>query len=156
MATRRLDRRHEPAQDAELNLVSYLDVMVNLILFMLVTYTVGMGFRTIPVDPPASAPGPAPAKLDGLTVAIGAAGFQVLGDGSFRSRTIPRARGDYDYAALTRTVTEVSRDVDLASAVNIVAEPDIPYDVVVHTLDATRMDPYGQPLLPHVTLGIAP
>ncbi|MGC4121574.1 MAG: hypothetical protein QM765_44755 [Myxococcales bacterium] len=73
----------------ELNIVPYLDIMMNLIMFMLLSMTGLSAFgvvnaavpRFLPVDSrPAAAPAPEPSALK-LSVLVTARGFYVAGEG---------------------------------------------------------------------------
>jgi biopolymer transport protein ExbD len=150
-------------EDAELNLVPYLDIMVNLIMFMLVTYQVLAELKVIPFNPPASGPDTnigenkpdEPAAM--LTVLITAAGFRILTtQADMGVETVPLAAGDkLDYAELSKRLSRIQKDNNIDPQLIVVAEPQIIYDVVVKTLDAIRTGPAGEELFPMVTLGMA-
>jgi biopolymer transport protein TolR len=147
--------------DSELNLVPYLDIMVNLIMFMLLTFQVTADLKVINFNPPASGGGggggaPADEPLR-VTVLVSSEGFQVTttqdGNGS---ESVKMKDGDWDYVELKGRLARIQREVpNLDPNLVVVAEPAIVYDTVVKTLDAARLTPDGSDLFPNVTLGLA-
>lgn len=159
-------RKKEPdfsIEGGEINLVPYLDIMVNLIMFMLLTFQVVAELKVINFNPPASGVGagtPDPTKEALLlTVMITSKGHVILtsNDGA-GTQTVPKGAADYDYAKLSEDLQKLQEmpnlNVDPENLV-VVAEPDITYDKVVATLDAARSKKDGTDLFPKVTLGMA-
>jgi biopolymer transport protein ExbD len=156
---------HNPSE-GEINLVPYLDIMVNLIMFMLLTFQVLAELKMITFNPPASGGDDTVTTGDKdeekklmLTVMITKSGFQILTtDENAGKEVIPAKNdGDHDYADLTKRLERIRKDVtNIDENLIVVAEPDIIYDVVVKTLDATRTTADGKKdLFPKVTLGMA-
>jgi biopolymer transport protein ExbD len=154
MRTRVRDDEHL----GELNLVPYLDVVTNLVMFMLLS-TVGLiSLGVLDVGTPRigtpdaalTAPGSDQPPLN-LTVGITERGFYVSGAGGVvtgdakhdavdvtRPPTIPRKGDDYDYDALGTLLVGVKERFPHESRVILVATNDTPYDLVIHTMDACR------------------
>jgi len=136
-------------EGGEINLVPYLDIMVNLIMFMLLTYQVLVELRLISFNPPAAGPGPAPGdkpkeETKMLTVVIYGAGFKLLtSDESAGTELVPKKNNDYDYAGLKDHLKEIKTAVKVDPHLVVVATPDVIYDTVVKTLDAARCDISG-------------
>ena len=162
--------------DGEINIVPYLDIMVNLIMFLLMVQATSIALGMINVNAPSYAPpGPAnqapkpdPEKSLRLTVGIAADGFYIAAKGGVlpgeepaqptetetaeakRSPTIPRrADGGYDFAALTRKLRGIKAAFPKVDAVYIAADDATAYQDIVKTLDASRADSSG-PLFPNV------
>jgi biopolymer transport protein TolR len=150
-------RRRVMAEEhmGELNIVPYLDVVVNLVMFMLLSMTGLISLGVLNVSAPriggeaaavsAAAEGP---KLL-LTVAIGREGFYVAGAGGVlgsdannpdltRPPTIPLKGGRYDYAALTQQLVKIKEQYPSETQVILSADPDVLYDTLVQTMDACR------------------
>lgn len=149
-------------EDAELNLVPYLDIMVNLIMFMLVTYQVAVELKLIQFNPPASGSDVSQGSNDqektvALNVIITHDNFQILTTGGDGKKIIPKRGSDYDYKALTAELTALKTNPELkvSESLMVVAEGDVVYDIVVQTLDATRATIDGKDLFPNVSLGMA-
>jgi biopolymer transport protein ExbD len=139
----------------ELNIVPYLDVVVNLVMFMLLSMTGLIALGVVNVSAPkiggdaqaAAAPENQPKLL--LTVAIAKTGFYVAGAGGVlgaeaatpdatRPPTIPLKDGKYDYAALGEQMKTIKDRFPNETAVILSADPDVLYDVLVQAMDACR------------------
>lgn len=161
--------------EGELNIVPYLDIMINLIMFMLVAQTTVVSLGMIDVTAPtyasvasgggASKPAdPDEKKLQRLTVGVAQDGFyiaavggvlpgqaegaadQVTAEGVAKTPpTIPLlADGAYDFRSLTRKMRGIKNAFSATQAVYVAADDNIPYEVIVATLDATREDSQGK------------
>ncbi len=158
----------------ELNIVPYLDILMNLIMFMLLSITGLAAFGILNVSAPSYGGPSASAQDDNdkpkllLSVLVSKKGFYVAGAGGILGPqsgsvnpaevppTLPRkADGTYDYAALTAQLVGVKKEFPTETKVIIGAEADIPYEVVVGTMDAVRESPAPERkvLFPDVTLG---
>ena len=132
----------------ELNIVPYLDIMVNLIMFMLVTFQVLVELRTISFNPPGSGPaGPVKAFL---TVLVEQDRYLVLRNGA-SVRDLPNTPSGYDTVGLTGALVDENHGVD--PNLVVAATPDVPYGAIVQTLDAARTSGDGTPLFPQIVLG---
>ncbi len=138
----------------ELNIVPYLDVVVNLVMFMLLSMTGLIALGVVNVSAPklggeaaASAAENQPKLL--LTVAIAKAGFYVAGAGGVlgadaatpdaaRPPTIPLKDGKYDYAALGEQMKAIKDRFPNETSVILSADPDVLYDVLIQTMDTCR------------------
>lgn len=147
-------RIREEEHTGELNIVPYLDVVVNLVMFMLLSMTGLIALGVLNVSAPklggeaAAAAENQPKLL--LTVAVAKQGFYVAGAGgvlgqeaaspsSTRPPTIPlRADGKYDFAALTAQMKKIKEQFPNETAVILSADPEILYDDLVQTMDACR------------------
>ncbi len=150
MARRRL--RTEPsAAEGEINLVPYLDVMVNLILFLLLTLQVLPELNEIAFQPPSDGGG---ASKPQITVLITEAGHEIVSGQSGARARVPTIAGAYDYAGLTARLARIKREIPVDENLVLIAEADIPYDRVVATLDATRTSADATELFPNVRLAM--
>ncbi len=147
-------RVREEEHTGELNIVPYLDVVVNLVMFMLLSMTglVALGVLNVSA-PKIGGEAAAGEKADRppllLTVAIGRQGFFVAGAGGVvgadapapdlaRPPTIPLRDGKYDYAALTEQMKRIKERFPRETAVILSADPGVVYDVLIQTMDACR------------------
>ena len=157
----------------ELNIVPYLDILINLIMFLLVSQAALVSLGVIDVSAPSySPPGPSntppPDPGEGanlkLTLGVAKLGFYIAAKGGVlpgekpaaegeltqdgvtrREPTIPlKPNGKYDYAALTRKLRSIKTVFPKAARVYLAADSNIPYNVVVKTLDASRKDAKGE------------
>jgi biopolymer transport protein ExbD len=147
---------HDEEHAGELNLVPYLDIVTNLVVFMLLSMTGLLAFGVVNVSAPrigaeAQPAGEGQPRLL-LTVAISRQGFHVAGSGGVlggaadqgavdraQPPTVPlRADGRYDYAALTERMARIKDRYPTETNLVLSADEDIPYDVLIQTMDACR------------------
>jgi biopolymer transport protein ExbD len=130
----------------ELNLVPYLDVMVNLIIFMLVTISAFLPLGILSIYPPASGSGvtqtqtpeETPKPQLTLTVFITRDGFTVAGIGGVLPPITLKPNGEYDLENLTLKAAEIKDTYPNERQVIIAAEKEIRYEVLVKVMDALR------------------
>jgi len=145
----------------ELNIVPYLDILMNLIMFMLLSITGLSAYGILNVNAPnyggpatqVTEEGDKPKLL--LTVLISKKGFYVAATGGVVGQqqqaqanpaeappSIPKkGDGNYDYTALTENMVNVKKEFPSESKVIVGAEGEIPYEVLVQTMDAIRETP---------------
>lgn len=156
---RHIDEAEEEAESGgEINLVPFLDIVTNVIMFLLATISVILPMGNINVGAPryaaagaAGSDAPVPSKPPlQLTVTVTGTGFIIAGSGGVlyqnnepgKLPTIPKTqRGEYDYAALVGMVGKLKDSFPDESNVILVANPDIPYEVVVLVMDTLRERP---------------
>jgi biopolymer transport protein TolR len=142
-------------ETGELNVVPYLDVVVNLVMFMLLSMTglISLGVLNVSAPKLGGDAAAAQAASDGpkllLTVAIGKGGFYVAGAGGVlgadapardaaRPPTVPLRDGTYDFAALTAELARIKDQHPTETQVILSADPDVVYDTLIQTMDACR------------------
>lgn len=138
----------------DLNLVPYLDIMTNLVMFLLASSALVVPLREAPILVPStvSTGGGGPF----LTVALTDAGVSILtSDASVARVDLARDAVTHQlpYDALTRALRDYKDSGALADAVTLVADRSTPYAEVVATMDAARRDEQGL-LYPGVELGV--
>jgi biopolymer transport protein TolR len=166
----------EPEEEAgELNIVPFLDIIMNVLMFVLATVSVTFT-ATIDTFPPraggAGARAPTTPTL-GLTVLVVPEGFSVKARGgnvapgcndtgtglAVGRATNANGQMDYDYATLNQCVKKLkglSPDFKDENSVTISANPNIPYQAIIGTIDAVRKDNVtGDELFPDVNFGLA-
>jgi biopolymer transport protein ExbD len=159
---RRLSQPKELAPDeegGELNIVPFLDIITNVMMFVLATVSVTFT-ATIETNPPkAGGSGPKPTTPSlGLTILVVNEGFSVkarggnvasgcndLGAGLAVGMTKnDKGEPDWDYNQLTQCVAKLkgaSPDFAEETTVTVSANPNIPYKTIIGTIDAIRMLP---------------
>lgn len=144
-STRRL---HAQAADEaqELAIVPYLDVLMNLIVFMLVSMT-GLALARVVTATVAGPSGSSTASA-ALAITIENDGFRV-GSGE-RATFIPQVGLGWDFEGLQRAA--MTHREPGARQVVLSAAPATPYELIIQTMDAVRSGPDGAALLPEVTL----
>lgn len=171
---RRLSSPKELAPDeegGELNIVPFLDIIMNVLMFVLATVTVTFTatLDTFPPKAGSSSVRPPTTPTLGLTILIVNDGFSVkarggnvapgcqdTGPGLAVGKT-PDGK-EYNYDALKKCVVGLrasSADFADETSVTISANPNIPYQAVIGTMDAVRKTEDGKDLFPDVNFGLA-
>ncbi|MFZ5475790.1 MAG: ExbD/TolR family protein [Myxococcota bacterium] len=147
--------------EQDLNLVPYMDILVNLMLFMLVVTAYIVELREAPVIAPAYSSGgsgdddPNNKPKPFITVGITTKSFAILGStDEVPAAEIVKNGEKYPYAELSGLLRRYKTDIEVAPNLVITADPAVPYKIVVETMDAVRTDKQGS-LFPGVTLGLA-
>jgi biopolymer transport protein ExbD len=160
----RAARRHRRKDAAELNITAFMNLMVVLVPFLLIT-AVFSRLTILELNLPSSAEAtPETAQLLNLEIIVRKDELQVADRGSGLLRAIPRTAEGQDLEALKSFLRdEVKARFPEASAVTILLEPDIPYDTVVQVMDAVRVDTsevggrlVQTELFPDISIGDAP
>lgn len=162
---RRLSQPKELAPDeegGELNIVPFLDIIVNILIFVLATVAVTFT-ATIETTPPAAkgtgVRAAMPTDTLNLTVMVVNDGFALKASGGNVAPgcegigpglAIPKAGSRYDYTALTRCASKLKRSnpaFEDERQVFISANPATDYQTIIHVIDALRSEPNGQGVL---------
>ncbi|BDG08259.1 ExbD/TolR family protein [Anaeromyxobacter paludicola] len=148
-------RIREQEEAGELNIVPYLDIVTNLVMFMLLSMTGLVSLGVLNVSAPRI--GGESAALQGaeqpkllLTVAISRQGFYIASAGgalegleksidAARAPTVARKPdGAYDYAALAEHMKRIKARFPKETNLILSADGEVPYEVLVQTMDACR------------------
>jgi biopolymer transport protein TolR len=169
---RRLSQPRELAPDeegGELNIVPFLDIVVNILIFVLAT--VAVTFTTSIETTPPGAGGRGvrqdqPKKTLGLTVLIVNQGFSVKAEGSNVAPgcigqgpgiAIPKRGEEYDYPALQSCVRKLKKsapEYEEETQAFLSANPGIPYKTLIAVMDAIREDQEGKTLFSDVNFKV--
>jgi biopolymer transport protein TolR len=168
---RRLAAPKELAPDeegGELNIVPFLDIVMNVLMFVLATVSVTFTATIDTAPPRAGGAGRAPTTPTlGLTVIVVPEGFSIKARGgniapgcndTGAGLAVPKKGPEYDFTELTRCAQKLksaSPDFKDEESVTISANPQIPYQAVISTIDALRKDDKGEKLFPEVNFGLA-
>ena len=166
---RRIATPREIAPDeegGELNIVPFLDIITNVLMFVLATVTVTFT-ATIDTFPPKAGGSnvrPPTTPVLGLTILIVNEGFSVKARGGNVAPgcsdtgggiAVPKKDGAYDFEGLRACVSHVKGTFQDERDATVTANPGVPYQTLVATLDAIRNDKDGKELFPDVSLGVA-
>lgn len=161
----------EEEEAGELNIVPYLDILMNLIIFMLLSMSGLATFGILNVSAPSYGGGGGGGNPDEkppllLTVAIAKNGYYIAATGGVlpgieqtgtAAEGAPptigkKGDGSYDYDGLLAKMKEIKTTFPDESKVIIAAEADTAYEVLIGTMDSTRETPDKKLLFPDVTL----
>jgi len=169
---RRMSQQKELSPDeegGELNIVPFLDIITNILIFVLATIAVTFT-ATIETQPPQSG-GSGTRKDDtnkalNLTVLVVNDGFSIKAaggnvapgcDGVGPGIAIPMKSGQLDYDALTDCAAKLrgsSADFADETQVYISANPGTDYQTLISTIDALRSTRQGDPLFTDVNFKV--
>jgi len=145
--------KRETEEVGELNIVPYLDIMMNLIMFMLLTMTALITLGVLNVTAPSYGPSASAGESDKnkltLTVAITRQGFFVAGTGGVlpgtenpaennNQPTLGLKNGQFDYDGLTQKMIDIKKLFPDNTKVILTADANLPYMTLVRTMDAVR------------------
>jgi biopolymer transport protein TolR len=163
------EQAEEMAEEGgELNLIPYLDIVTNVIMFLLATMTFAAALGDINVSSPTTAstaqlqnqPPPEPKNELNLTVSVSDKGFTIAASGAVLYQgqtieasgnispapagatlpTIPKKGAEFDYEGLGKLMAQIKATPTAKNETKVIvnANPDIVYEVVVQVLDACR------------------
>ena len=158
--TRRAEAEARP--DAELNIVPFLDIVTNLLLFLLATTSSVMLVAQVDAQLPPRSPHGSRRAEPTVSVTLAGSGVVIAGPGGYAtpgcagtSRTLVAAVGrrgeSYDFEALSTCVARVRDAVPTGDQIIVTADPGVPYEDVLHTMDAVRARG-DRPLFPDVLI----
>lgn len=170
---RRLSQTRELAPDeegGELNIVPFLDIIMNVLIFVLAT--VAVTFTTsIEINPPGSAGrgvrDEIPKKALNLTILVVGQGFSLKAEGGnvgpncegrSAGLTIPLKNGEYDYTLLQSCAARLKAsapEFEEEELAFLAGNPEIPYGVFVRTMDAIRGTQTGELLFPEIQFKVS-
>ncbi|MCO7223066.1 biopolymer transporter ExbD [Pleionea sp. CnH1-48] len=139
----RRSKRHREV-NTELNITAFMNLMVVLVPFLLISAVFSqvsiLNLNLPGTSAPAQTPEEPPKALE---VIVRANQLEVAerSSGGFTTIVNDEATGDYDFVALNQALQKLKAHPDFAQMTNItiLLEEDIPYDVLVQTMDATRL-----------------
>jgi biopolymer transport protein ExbD len=149
--------------EGEINLVPYLDIMINLIMFMLTVTAYIVDIREAPVlvptltNDPGQSSAPPEEQKGFLTVAISSRAISILGSNDqIPAAEILKEGKTYPYDKLSSVLRQYkdSPTIKLTEVIQLTADATIPYSDVIAVMDAARSDKSG-PLFPGIQLALA-
>lgn len=158
---RRLRRRHPV--NAELDITAFMNLMVILVPFLLITAVFS---RITVLDlylPPDSSSANAAVKQFRLEVVVRDDRITLLEASSGLKRDFQRNKGEPDLTELKQALYKLKEKYPSKNEATILAEANIDYDILVQVMDAIRMKPVEtegrlrlESLFPGISIGDAP
>jgi biopolymer transport protein ExbD len=153
-------RRHD---DAEMNITAFMNLMVVLTPFLLIT-AVFSRMAILDLNLPGDGSTATPEAPDLQLEVIVRAGSIAVGDRSSGLMTeLPRAGERYDLEALSAYLQRVKQKYPQKTEATVLLEADIAYDTLVQVMDTVRVVPVGHSgrivqseLFPDIAIGDAP
>ncbi len=156
-------RRHRQHDQAELNITAFMNLMVILVPFLLIT-AVFSRLAILELNLPSSGEQLAnePQNMQ-LEVIVRADRIEIGERNAGLMSRLPLKDGEYDYAGLTDYLKRVKASFPDKLDATILLEQDVPYDVLVQVMDAVRIfqaEESGRlvkaELFPEISIGDAP
>ncbi|ULQ46927.1 biopolymer transporter ExbD [Flagellatimonas centrodinii] len=153
-------RRARRNDVAELNITAFMNLMVALVPFLLITAV----FTQLAVKqlnlPDNSAATPEEPPVPGLELVV-RQGSLTLMDGGRVQQHWPRTGDLYEFSAVTTALAEIKERRPAEDNISLLLEPGIPYDVLIHAMDAVHYLPAAQAgvqvdMFPRIAVGEAP
>ncbi|HEX5763959.1 MAG TPA: biopolymer transporter ExbD [Woeseiaceae bacterium] len=162
LSSRRSGRRN--SETAELNITVFMNLMVILVPFLLIT-AVFSRVAILELNlPGASDETVAPEEQTfQLEITVRESGIEV-GDRNLGALGVyPSAAGGYDFEALSTKLAEIKKSYPAKTDASILLEADIPYDTLVQVMDRVRVSEtvlgdaiVRTDLFPDISIGDAP
>ena len=154
--------RRQRIAPEEMNITAFMNLMVILVPFLLVT-AVFSRMAVLELNlPPASSAGPAKKELQ-LEVTIRPDALEVGDRSTGLIRRVAKGANGYDYKALAEVLLAVKRQFPQVVQATVLSEPETPYDTLVQVMDALRVGEVVQngaltkvELFPEIGVGDAP
>jgi biopolymer transport protein ExbD len=134
---RRHHYRRRANEPAELDMTTFLNLMVVLVPFLLIT-AVFSRITIVELSLPSSAGGPAPTDPSFQMEVIVRGERLELSNGTSVIATIPKSDDEYDLETLSNMVVSLKRDHPNDDGASVLLEPDIEYDHLIQVMDAVR------------------
>jgi biopolymer transport protein ExbD len=160
--SRRAGRRN--AATAELNITVFMNLMVILVPFLLIT-AVFSRTAILELYLPGASDAPAESEQPVFQLEVTVRGDRIeVGDRNVGAFGVyPNVDGGYDYAGLSRKLSEIKADYPAKTDAAILLEGDIPYDTLVQVMDRVRIAEsvedgavVRRDLFPDISIGDAP
>ena len=134
---RRHHYRRRTAEVPELDMTTFLNLMVVLVPFLLIT-AVFSRITIVELSLPTSAGGPPPAEQPfRVEVMVREAGLEVS-NGTEVIAAIPKQDEDYDLAKLSEYLQDLKRQYPEVVDASVLLEPEIAYDHLIQVMDTVR------------------
>jgi len=161
---RRHHYRRRSKQPAELDVTTYLNLMVVLVPFLLIT-AVFSRITIVELNLPSEAGG-SRAETPAFRVEVIVRDDTVeISNGTSVIAAIPNVEGDYDLTTLSDRMVQLKRQYSDISSASVLMEPQIPYDYLIRVMDVVRSVRVPVPgeetfahaaLFPDISIGEAP
>jgi biopolymer transport protein ExbD len=123
--------------EAELTVTTFLNLMVVLVPFLLIT-AVFSRLTIVELNLPSATGGPAPTDIGFRPeVIVRENGIEVT-NGATVIAAIPKVAGEYDLATLSQLMLSLKQDYAEVEDMSVLLEPQIPYDYLIRVMDTVR------------------
>lgn len=163
---RRRSHRHQEGDPTELNITAFMNLMVALVPFLLVTAVFSqvsvhdLNLPPISNTPTIEEPLKKPIVLE---IMLYKKRMELVDRQSGPLKVYPNIDGKYDFAGLVSTLKAVKLRFPEVNDITVLLEQDTPYDALIQTMDNIRITTQEQDgevvkveLFPEISIGDAP
>jgi biopolymer transport protein ExbD len=137
MARKRHHYKRRVGATYEIDVTTFLNLMVVLVPFLLIT-AVFSRLTIVELNLPSAAGGPASDQENfRVEVIVREAGMEIS-NGSATIATIPKTDEEYDFETLSEMIVELKRDYPDHEEASVLMEAHIPYDYLIQVMDTVR------------------
>ena len=137
MARRRHHYRRRTGEAYEIDVTTFLNLMVVLVPFLLIT-AVFSRLTIVELNLPSAAGGGSPVPDSfRVEVIVREAGIEI-GNGTSIIAEIPKANDEYDLATLSEYMIELKQEYPDQDSASVLVEAHSPYDYLIQTMDVVR------------------
>ena len=147
-----------------MDITTFLNLMVVLVPFLLIT-AVFSRVTILELNLPTAAGSSAPTKIKlTIEVIVREKGLEI-GNGKTIVARFPKVEDQYDFSSLSAYLLKIKKNYPDKTDATVLMEPDIQYELLVHTMDAIRTAELEQgadgifekvALFPDISIGDAP
>jgi biopolymer transport protein ExbD len=123
--------------EAELNVTTFLNLMVVLVPFLLIT-AVFSRITIVELNLPSSTGAPASTEIGFRPEVIVREDGVEITNGRSVIAAIPKIGGEHDLATLSTYMLSLKRDYPDVDNISVLLEPQIPYDYLIQVMDVVR------------------
>ena len=137
MARKRHHYKRRVSTTYEIDVTTFLNLMVVLVPFLLIT-AVFSRLTIVELNLPSAAGGPTNNQDNfRVEVIVREAGMEIS-NGSATIASIPKKDEEYDLESLSELIVELKRDYPDEEEASVLMEPRIPYDYLIQVMDVVR------------------
>ncbi len=149
-------RRHRYREESEMNITAFMNLMVILVPFLLITATFSQ-ISILGIELPASGATVTNDKQPDLDLRIVVRSGQLLVlDGERLLARLDNSDTGHDLSALDAQLTKLKQRFPAIRQAQLLAEIAIPYEEIIAIMDQLRSGATGQERFPLISLGNAP
>ena len=156
-------RRERNLEAAELNITAFMNLMVILVPFLLIT-AVFSRVAILELNLPVGNDAKGQDKPDfHLQVIVRDSALDVADTRGGLIKRLPKQGDDYDYAALSKLLQQIKARFPDKTAASILSEPQTSYNTLIQVMDTVRMfksvqfgEAINAELFPDISIGDAP
>lgn len=128
--------RRRQKEEPELDMTTFLNLMVALVPFLLIT-AVFSRITIVELDLPSTQAAAPTEPTFRVEVVVRDAGLEVM-DGRQVIAAIPKVDGKYDFDKLSEYLVQIKREYPAKDDASVLLEPDIAYDHLIEVMDTVR------------------